>query len=140
MQATITHLTQHGLKCIPRMAWCEGVQVVSCMIQIIAAVLLFAPAPDAVAVMESSPTELYSLKKRMTDKVMIDVVVVKNVRAACEKESHERGLGGFGYGMSACSFWTNLLNHYTCTVIVPENTNNDTLGHEFRHCIQGHFH
>ena len=140
MQATISHLTQLGSKFIPRLAWCKGLPAVSCMIQVIVAVLLLAPVPYAVAALESSPTELYSLRKLMTNQVVVDVVVVKNIREACEKESHERGLGGFGRDMSACSFWTRFVDHYTCKVLVPENTNNDTLGHEFRHCIQGHFH
>ena len=109
-------------------------------LKVILAALLFAATPYADADLESSPTELYSLKKLMTDKAMINIVVVKDIVQACEKESRELGLGGFGYSLSACSFWSRVQGHHSCTIFVPENTNNDTLGHEYRHCIQGHFH
>lgn len=92
------------------------------------------------AEMEKSPMEFYSVKQLMTRKVSVRVRVVRNVQQSCEDESHKLQLGGFGYPMEACSFWTNGDGTYACTIIVGEETNNNILGHEFRHCIQGHFH
>lgn len=92
------------------------------------------------AELEKSPTEFYSMSALMAKSVLIRVKVAKNARAACEKESHRLGLGGFEYPIDACSFWVNEDNGVVCTVVIPEQSNNSILGHEFRHCLQGHFH
>lgn len=95
---------------------------------------------NAYSEIEKSPTDMYSMRKLMTKVTVVDIKVVKNIKKSCEAESIKRGLGGFGYAMAACSFWTELLGNYTCTIIVGEDTNNDTLGHEIHHCFVGHFH
>lgn len=94
----------------------------------------------ATAELEKSATEFYSMAQLMTKKVTITLKVAKDARAACEKESHRLNLGGFAYLIDACSFWVEGSDGFVCTVIVPEQSNNSILGHEFRHCVQGHFH
>ena len=98
--------------------------------------LLVLPVSVASAALEKSPTEMYSVAKLVTHQTTITVLVVDDVRKGCEAESHRRNLGGFKHAFDACSFW----NEETCTIVVGKRTNNDILGHEFRHCIQGNFH
>lgn len=66
---------------------------------------------------------------------------VADVNASCEKMSQQRGGGGFGYAMQACSFWDKTpQGTTTCTIITGPTTNLTVLGHETRHCFQGNFH
>ena len=90
--------------------------------------------------LERSPLELYSMTNLKTTNSTVTIKVVKDIQKACEAESIKLGLGGFGYGLDACSFWRQINGQHVCTILVPENTNNDALGHEIRHCFQGHFH
>ena len=85
-----------------------------------------------------SPTDRFPMSKNFTNKTTITVRAVDNVQAVCEVESKRRGLGGFGYGVDACSFWDRATTQ--CTIIVPNNVDYWTLGHEMRHCLQGGFH
>jgi hypothetical protein len=52
-----------------------------------------------------NPEAKFDASKLMTSKTTISWFRVDNVQATCEKESRKRGLGGFGYAISACSFW-----------------------------------
>lgn len=63
-------------------------------------------------------------------------VIAPNVQATCEAESKQRGLGGFGYGVAACSFWTAT----TCTIVTSKTPTQHELGHELRHCFERQFH
>ena len=63
-------------------------------------------------------------------------VIAPNVQATCEAESKRRGLGGFGYGVAACSFWTST----TCTIVTSKTPTQHELGHELRHCFEHGFH
>ena len=73
-------------------------------------------------------------------------VEVDNVFDACDRESKKRGNGGFpkldiGKKMDACSFWDPAVNRTNvCTIITGNFTDQDTVGHEVRHCFQGNFH
>ncbi len=82
----------------------------------------------------------FNTRDNKLNKTTIEWVPVDNVQKACEKESHRRGLGGFGYAVEACSFWTNEITGNRCTIITAKVTNMGTLGHETRHCFQGAFH
>lgn len=92
------------------------------------------------AVVAETPLEMFSMSKNFTNRTTVTIVSVPNVQARCEAESRKRGLGGFGYGVDACSFWVRDGANSTCTIVVGTMTNNDTLGHEMRHCLQGAFH
>lgn len=70
---------------------------------------------------------------------VITWIPVDNLQATCEAESRKRGLGGFGYPVEACSFWSN--NNNNCQIFTRTNaTTMHSLGHEIRHCFQGSFH
>jgi hypothetical protein len=100
-------------------------------------VLLAVVTMNANAQLEKSATEMYSIRNLVTAETQVKVIRTDNVRQTCEAESRRRGFGGFrGATMEACSFH----NDRTCTIVVGYMTNNDILGHEFRHCIQGSFH
>ena len=85
-----------------------------------------------------SPHDKFPMSKNFTNSTTITIRAVDNVQAVCEVESKKRGLGGFGYGVDACSFWERGTTQ--CTIIVPKMVNYWTLGHETRHCFQGAFH
>ena len=61
---------------------------------------------------------------------------VPNIQAACEAESKRRGLGGFGYGVDACSFWSAT----QCIIVTSTRPTMNQLGHEARHCFEHSFH
>jgi len=92
---------------------------------------------SANAELEKSATEKFSIENLVTTDTQVKLVRTHNVMQTCELESKRRGLGGFrGAIFEACSFHTKK----DCTIIVGYMTNNDILGHEFRHCVQGSFH
>ncbi len=83
----------------------------------------------------------FNTRANNVNKITIDWVTTNNVQKECEKESRSRGLGGFGYALDACAFWThNSITGSRCTIITAKVTNMGTLGHEARHCFQGSFH
>ena len=82
------------------------------------------------------PNARFSTKKNFTNQSTITWNPVDNVQATCEAESRKRGLGGFGYPVEACSFWTG----NSCIIITSKNPTNFTIGHEARHCFQGNYH
>ena len=82
------------------------------------------------------PHAKFDTANNFTFKTTVTHRPVDNVQQECEKESRKRGLGGFGYGVDACSFWEN----NSCTIITPKKTTTTILGHEMRHCLQGAFH
>ena len=63
-------------------------------------------------------------------------VIAPNVQATCDAESKLRGLGGFGYSVAACSFWTAT----TCTIVTSKTPTQHELGHELRHCFEYNWH
>jgi hypothetical protein len=89
---------------------------------------------------KDDPYTMFSAKENNMTNTNIEWRPVKNLQAECEKESKKRGLGGFGYAVTACSFWSsNVLGNH-CLVITSMNLNMHTLGHEVRHCFQGNYH
>jgi hypothetical protein len=89
------------------------------------------------SVLAESPTEMWSVQKnlRHTD-VKVLIRSVDKPAEVCQAESRKRGFGGFGMPVQACTFWEGK----NCTIILGTKTNNDILGHEMRHCLQGAFH
>jgi hypothetical protein len=89
------------------------------------------------SVFAESPTEMWSVQKnlRHTD-VKVLIRSVNKPAEVCQAESRKRGFGGFGMPVQACTFWEGK----NCTIILGIKTNNDILGHEMRHCLQGAFH
>ena len=82
----------------------------------------------------------FDATKRMTDYALIRWRPVKNVNAVCQKQSRERGMGGFAYKVEACAFWSKKPFVNLCTIYTSKRTTMETVGHEVRHCFQGSFH
>ena len=80
----------------------------------------------------------FSTKSNRTETLTVSWMVVpdSDVQATCEAVSKENGLGGFGFAVSACSFWKTK----TCLIITGRQTTMHIVGHEIRHCYQGSFH
>lgn len=83
-----------------------------------------------------NPETKFSATERHADSKQITWRYTDNVQKACEAESRQRKLGGFGYAVDACSFW----DKNSCTIITARQTTMHVLGHELRHCFQGSFH
>lgn len=84
----------------------------------------------------NDPESKFSTSKNFTSRSTITWKAVKNIQETCERESRARGLGGFGYGVQACSFWTGS----TCTIFTERMASIHNLGHEVLHCFQGKYH
>jgi hypothetical protein len=93
-------------------------------------------ATNSVAQEWADPYAKFDTKKNKHKTVSVTWVYTDNVNQMCEKESKRRGLGGFGYGVEACSFW----DKNNCIIITKKQTNTHELGHEVRHCFQGNYH
>jgi len=87
-----------------------------------------------------NPEAKFDTKSNRVAKVNITWTPVKNVQLACENRSREQGLGGFGYSVDACSFWTFGPVESKCEIFTSEKTTMHEIGHEMRHCFQGSFH
>jgi hypothetical protein len=84
---------------------------------------------------------LFNMQNLMTNKTEVTIVTADNVNAVCEKESRNRGAGGFGYRLEACSFWgKNSYGANVCTIVVGKKTSMHTIGHEMLHCLKGNWH
>lgn len=62
---------------------------------------------------------------------IIEYKVVTNIRKACAWTGHKDAL--------ACAMWSRTLPR-KCTIYVEARSTEVMLGHEVRHCIEGHFH
>lgn len=83
-----------------------------------------------------NPEAKFNANKLMSDKISLYWHRVDNVQKTCEQESKKRGLGGFGYPISACSFWDKNI----CEIYTSKSPTLHELGHETRHCFQGNYH
>ena len=82
------------------------------------------------------PNTLYNTKNNMTDDTQVTIIPASDVNKVCNAESKKRGLGGFNYGVDACSFW----DKKRCTIVLPQRFTKERLGHEMLHCLQGDYH
>ncbi len=80
----------------------------------------------------------FSTKPNRSETLVVSWMVVPDaaVQATCEAVSKDSGLGGFGYAVSACSFWRK----DRCLIVTGKQTTMHQIGHELRHCYQGNFH
>jgi hypothetical protein len=84
------------------------------------------------------PNAPVDMNNNLTNKTFITIQTSKNIQADCERESKNRGFGGFGFPLQACSFWDPKFT--VCTIVISETTNHAQLGHELQHCLQGNYH
>ena len=106
------------------------------MKNVIAFVVIAIFATSSFAGSWKDPEARFNTNKNFTNTSTIKWVVADNVQKACEAESRRRGLGGFGFGVDACSFWEG----NSCIVITGQHSTKHEIGHEMRHCFQGSFH
>jgi hypothetical protein len=95
---------------------------------------------NAEKVFKDNPYTMFSAKENHMTNTNVEWRSVKDIQKECEKESKKRGLGGFGYAVTACSFWNTDVFGSRCLIITSFNVNMHTLGHEVRHCFQGNYH
>jgi hypothetical protein len=89
---------------------------------------------------EKSPYERYDLTYKVSDSIQLRVHTVDDINQACSNESLRRGFQPYTFKVQACSFWSPSPINNECDIYVPRYSNNDMLGHELHHCIQGSFH
>jgi len=102
-------------------------------------VLAVLVSTQAFAYSESAEVE-FPTSNNFTRQSTISWIPVDDVNARCNAESRKRGLGGFGFGVDACSFWEAKNGQDVCTIITSRSATMHQLGHETRHCFQGNFH
>ncbi len=107
----------------------------------IAAIALLMTATAAFAYGSSeNPHQVFSIKRVHSNEITVNIIASDNVQKTCNAESNKRGYSNFKYSVEACSFWSESKRGNQCTIVLPTNTNFHTIGHEFRHCLQGDFH
>lgn len=87
------------------------------------------------------PSKSFDATKNFTSKVEIVWVVSDNPTKACNAEASRRykDFKGYGYNPEACAFWDEE-NKNKCMIITKKRPTMHDLGHEVRHCFQGHWH
>jgi len=101
------------------------------------AVLMMALTANAFAYYED-PHQQFDMTNNQSNETKIKFIQARDVTKACDAESRRRGFGGFGIAVDACSFYNAAMTE--CTIITPLTANFHTIGHEVRHCLQGHWH
>jgi hypothetical protein len=89
-----------------------------------------------------APSEYESFTAQPIDKrIMNDIQLSWDIRPdaseVCAKLSKKSQVAN-GPAPVACAIWTVTKKH--CTIITTANPNHVVLGHELRHCFEGHFH
>lgn len=84
------------------------------------------------------PHQQFDMTRNKTNEFKVIFVQAADVTQACELESKRRGFGGFGIAVDSCAFYNGSMTE--CTIITPRSANFHTIGHEVRHCLQGHWH
>jgi hypothetical protein len=64
---------------------------------------------------------------------------VKDVDSYCRKY-YPNNLEYVNGRILGCSAWTVGVKEERCTIILEENSKLETIGHELKHCFDGHFH
>lgn len=102
--------------------------------------VLFWFAGAAFAHSWDDPLKPFDASKRLSDRMDITWQIVDKPAAACEREARRRHpeFKGYGYQPDACAFWDERAKK--CLIITGRKPTMHDLGHEMRHCFQGHWH
>lgn len=79
--------------------------------------------------------------KRIMNTVMVKWEVREDAADFCAKNMRERAPGkelAFTTPPMACAIW--YVPHKSCTIVTAPQVTHTVLGHELRHCFEGHFH
>lgn len=78
------------------------------------------------------------LSSRVIDRASIAWVATNDAVQICNALFHVGGKEAVKITDTACSVWNRSLK--SCTIFTEKDTENAILGHEVRHCFEGHFH
>lgn len=79
-----------------------------------------------------------AIEKRRMDEVKVRWLVRDDVAQYCAKGMNMSQEQAFLTPPVACAMWSVAAKE--CTVITGSKTTHTALGHELRHCFEGHFH
>jgi len=89
---------------------------------------------------EESPYDKFAADNNITNKTTVKWITIDgDITKACNKKNRERGLQPFTYKARACSHWSRSIFGDRCEIMTSRSVNYHTLGHELRHCFQGHW-
>jgi hypothetical protein len=77
------------------------------------------------------------VEKRMMNDIQLSWDIRADAAEYCAKISNA-SLAAPNTPVVACSVWT--VANRRCTIITTPNTSHVVIGHEVRHCFEGHFH
>jgi len=77
-------------------------------------------------------------EKRVMNQVKIKWEVREDVAQFCAKAAQMTPNQAYWSPPMACAVWNVPIKE--CTIVTGKETNHVTLGHELRHCFEGHFH
>jgi hypothetical protein len=80
----------------------------------------------------------FDATKNTHNKMEVVWMVVRDPVRTCNEEGRKRfkDFKGLSYVPEACAIWEGR----TCTIITSKKPTMHALGHELRHCFQGHWH
>lgn len=81
-------------------------------------------------------TPLPTPERRM-NQVKLTWEVRDDVESYCKQRQLDKGVSIKGTHV-ACAVWS--VQHQTCRIVTGEQVSHVVLGHELRHCFEGHFH
>lgn len=86
----------------------------------------------------NDPEVPFDATRNLHKKVEVTWMVVSNPVRTCNEEGRKRikDFKGLSYVPEACAIWDG----DKCTIITSKKPTMHSLGHELRHCFQGHWH
>ena len=78
------------------------------------------------------------IEKRIMNLIKIKWEVREDVAQFCAKAAHMTPNQAYWSPPVACAVWN--VPTKECTIVTGTQTNHVTMGHELRHCFEGHFH
>jgi hypothetical protein len=85
---------------------------------------------------DETPYDLMEHNENMTNLTYVKLIQVKNIQKTCD----ELKGSPYPYTVLACAHFRKFLILGICSVYTDQTPSYWTLGHEMRHCFQGHFH
>jgi hypothetical protein len=92
----------------------------------------------AIPASESENFTPLTAEKRVMNQVKIKWEVREDVAQFCAKAAQMTPNQAYWSPPMACAVWN--VPSKECTIVTGKETNHVTLGHELRHCFEGHFH
>ena len=103
-----------------------------------ALVLINLSACVSISAKEMEPFSAKPVSARMMSQVLLSWELRDDVSAYCAKEMKLDMEKAFFTPPQACAYWNKRTRE--CVVVTSPTTTHMVLGHEVRHCFEGHFH